>query len=143
MTVTCYNNASPVNKIGKTLTQVNQYAGSLRGPCDIINPVITLETGNIAQTVNYAYIAEFGRYYFIGNMTYDKTGLVTIHCTIDAVETYKNQIKNLTAVIERQENIYDLYLNDPIFRADQQTHTQFIEFANGFGTTPTVLLSTI
>lgn len=143
MNITAYTNNSPPNKINKSLTQIATYTGTLRGPCSLISPSITLQTATFNPLVNYIYITEYARYYYINDYTIEVNGLYTINCSVDATESFKNQILALTGVIERQEKIYDLYLNDPIFRADQQTHTQFIEFTNGFETTPTILLTTI
>ena len=143
MTVTGYLNTSPPNKLGKSITQTAVYNGTLRGECSVMTPVITLQANNLAESTNYFYIAEFNRYYYVQDQTYNVNGLVVVHLVVDPLMSYKNQILNLTGVIERQEKIYDMYLQDPIFRADQQTHTQFMDFESGFSTTPTVLLSTI
>ena len=143
MTITGYYNSSPPNKINKALTSLATYEGSLKQSCSTTAPVITIQLASVPNNLNYCYIAEFQRFYFITDITYEITGLYTITCSIDPIESFKTQILALTAVIERQEKQYNLYLKDPMFRTEQPTHTQFIEFTNGFGTDPVVLLSTI
>lgn len=143
MTINCYTNNSPPNKIGKTLVSVGTYTGYLRDSCSITAPTFTLETNSLPVNVNYFYVVEYDRYYFVDTIVLNINGLYEIHGSVDVVESFKTEILNLTGIIERQENVYDMYLADPIFRTDQNTHTQFFEFDNGFGSTPTILLSTI
>ena len=70
MTIRLYNNVSDKNVVDKQLTQVgNDITGTLRDDCSVVDPVIAIEgiAANI-NGVNYAYIPEFNRYYYINNI---------------------------------------------------------------------------
>ena len=60
----------------------------------------------------YNNVHTFEKAYFINNIV-EKTGRVfEIACHVDALHTYKGNIKQLTALILRQENIYRPYIED-------------------------------
>ena len=111
MNITLYNNSSPKIQIGKNLTVVKSMTGELREECDMINPSILIENAGVISA-NYAYIPEFGRYYFITKITSVRKDLWRVDMHVDVRETYKNQIKANTAVVARSSGYYNLYLPD-------------------------------
>ena len=52
-----------------------------------------------------------------------------IHC--GACMTNRKEIKNLKGVLERQENLYNTYLNDPLYKCYNNTRTQVLHFPSG------------
>ena len=52
---------------------------------------------------------------------------------MDVLETYKNGIKSNKAVIKRQQNIFNLYLNDPDFITYNNDKIQTLQIKNGAG----------
>lgn len=109
--LTLYNNKSEPNRIGKELEVVETFQGSLKDETSIINPVIEVKT-NIVPLSNYAYIPDFGRYYFITDIISIRNGLWAITMKSDPLESFKSEIKACNAVIARQEFLYNLYLED-------------------------------
>lgn len=81
-----------------------QMTGTLKEPCSILNPVIsiqTIPTGNGAPTsLSYAYIPAFHRYYFVNDWEWN-TGLWTVSMSCDVLASYKDAIGNSSAYIER------------------------------------------
>ena len=67
---------------------------------------------NEPQNFNYAYIQEFNRYYYVGNITTLINGMWELDCRVDVLMSYRHKIRQLNAVIARQENLYNLYLED-------------------------------
>ena len=63
------------------------------------NPA-TGESYNPANGINYAYIPEFARYYWINSWTYD-SGMWYADMTVDALATYRTAIGETTAFVER------------------------------------------
>ena len=143
MTVIAYTNNSEINRVGKSLTQVASYTGSLKGACDVLSPVITLQLNAVPTNVNYMYVEEFSRYYFVTGWTVEITGLVTVSLSVDVLETYKELIKATRAIIERQEKKYNVYLPDGAFRAEQKTQSQIVAFPQGFSKSSSILLHVI
>ena len=62
---------------------------------------------------NYMYISEFDRYYFIDDIRSTHNNIWEISAHVDVLETYKDQILSNQAVIRRQTNKFNTYLNDP------------------------------
>ena len=131
MNLTLYKNTSEKVKVGKTLTSASTHTGTLREGCEVVNPSIILEGDNLSD-FNYMYIPEFHRYYFITGITSIKKGLWQIDGHCDVLETYKEQIKSQKAVVERQENEYNLYLNDPEWKVYKNKQVLTREFSSGF-----------
>lgn len=134
MTIKFYENLSDKNHVDKVITQVGtDITGTLRDDCSIINPVLQLEnfSGLDLTRVNYAYIVEFGRYYYINNITL-KNKLYEISMHVDVLMSYKNSIRTNTAVVSRQENHYNLYLQDGVFKTEAFPHIQIVQFPDGF-----------
>lgn len=68
----------------------------LKEGTDIMNPVLILKgitsyTGN-----NYAFISDFGRYYFINKVEYETGDRILLYLTEDCLGTYKSQITSIT-----------------------------------------------
>lgn len=119
-------NSSPANKVDKEIdidTPITA-TGTLRSGCSIIDPVIIVERGEgldlefIAHR-NYLWIEEFKRYYYITNIISPYQGLWELHCHVDVLMSWKEQIRAQTAVVSRQESKYNLLLDDGIFMTYQ------------------------
>lgn len=133
MTIKLYINRSDKNVLDKNLTQVGgDITGTLREDCSVVNPVISIEglDSNITG-VNYAYISEFGRYYYINNIVC-KGKLFELNMHVDVLKTYAQEIRENKAVISRQQNRYNLYLQDGVFKTSAFPHIQVAQFPNGF-----------
>lgn len=103
MNIILYNNKSPKNKIGKTLTNPNTITGSLRGETSTTNVQMLLNIVNL-NPYNYLYIADFGKYYFITNVISVRTGLWLITASIDVLESFKAEILSLDVILSNTES---------------------------------------
>ena len=134
MTIKLYANQSENNKVDKTIGQLgNDITGTLREDCSVINPVIKIEglEADYLKHANYAYIPDFGRYYYINNIVC--TGhLYELHMHVDVLMTYKAGIRACQAVVARQEKQYNLYLQDGVFKTYADPHIEIKQFPNGF-----------
>lgn len=131
MTVILYQNTSAPNYVNKNLTVVEELTGTLREPTSIVDPVITIERPSPVG-FNYVQIPEFNRYYYVTGVSSVSNGLVSISLHCDVLMTYADGIKSCNAIIKRQENKFNLYLDDGIFKAYQNTKHKIIAFPNGF-----------
>lgn len=119
MTVTLYHNTSDSNYLDKSLSEIITVSGNLRDSCSILEPTIMLNTSNIA-TANYMYIPEFERYYYITNIVAVRMGLWAVSGHVDVLYTYRNAIRRCGAIVARQQNLYNLYLDDDKFLVNAQ-----------------------
>ena len=134
MTIKFYKNLSEKNHLDKDITQMGtDVTGTLREECSVIDPVIKIEsfTSFDFTQCNYAYITEFGRYYFINNIVL-KGNLYEVHMHVDVLSTYKDVIRANSAVVARQQYKYNLYLQDGNFKTEAFPHMQVIQFPGGF-----------
>ena len=126
--------------VNKTFNVVKELNGFLRENCDILNPVITIQTSN-PTSYNYCYIPSFGRYYYITNFTSLKNNIWEIHLKIDVLKTYANDIKNHSAIIERQSYKYNVYQNDNEFISLNYKKIVTKEFPTGFTKNGSIVLT--
>lgn len=138
-------NNSPSSFVNKELQNIGDFDGVLREEANIIDPIVVLQNETAAQIIssaNYAYIAEFGRYYYIVNITSVSTGLWELELHVDVLMSYKSQILAQTAVVARQENRRNMYLDDGWFMAYQNPiiQTKYFSATAPFETQEFVLL---
>lgn len=119
--------------------------GTLRDGSSLIDPVILIEAnapGFHANGYNYCYVEEFGRYYYITNIISTNHTLWEIHCHVDVLMSYQEQIRAQTAIVARQESQYNLMLDDGIFMVYQnpKIQTKTFSVADPFETQEFVLV---
>ena len=124
MSITIYTNSSDKKVIGKTLTQISVNPYVLLENCSIITPQVKLKFNSAILSANYAYIEEFHRYYFIDDVTILSGAILQLNLSIDVLETYKTQIKALTCIVKRNTNVFNKYLDDPYFQAQNKKQIQ-------------------
>lgn len=112
MTITLYKNLSEPNVVDKVINELGTMSGTLREGTSVTSPSIKIESDATIQNVNYIYIDEFARFYFVGDIVNIRNNLWELACHVDVLSTYKMQLRQLSAVIGRQENNYNLYLED-------------------------------
>lgn len=133
MVIDLYINSSENNRVSKVLSDKFELTGTLRGETNVINPEILIEHTN-PTGYNYAYIPEFNRYYFINEFTAVRNGLWRVRLAVDVLETYKTQIKQMPAIIDKQQNKgnSNLYLNDGSYVIDSRSYNTILNFSGGF-----------
>lgn len=119
-------------KVDKTFTPTATYECVLKDGTSVENPVLLLNTSNISGC-NYMYIQDFGRYYFINDVVSVRNGLWEVHGHVDVLKTYSSGIKGCTATLKRQENLFNMYLDDPEFKTynKSQIVTKMFSGASG------------
>ena len=127
-TVTLYVSGSPVEKIGKSLSSGSDFSCELKDDTSILNPKIKIYSTSNLSGFNYMYISEFGRYYYINDISSPRNNEWDISAHVDVLETYKDGILTNSAVIRRQQNQYNLYLDDPDFMSYNYDRIQTIKF---------------
>lgn len=133
MDIVLMNNASPTNAVTKQLTTLATATGYLRDTSSIIEPIFMVE-GDVAtwSNLNYCYIASFGRYYFVNNIVSIRSGIFEVHCKVDVLMSFANQIKGHSALVRRQQQQYNLLINDGSIRTYANAHSLTYAFPNGF-----------
>ena len=133
-------NQSEKNKIDKDVTTLATITGTLRQETSIIDPVFIV-AGDLDDfiDVNYLTVDSFGRSYFVNNIRSVRSGLVELTCHVDVLSSFAAAIRSNTAIIRRQENNWNLYLNDGTFKVYQNPIVLTKAFPSGFTTQEYVL----
>lgn len=133
-------NNSERNRLTKDTKTIMTVSGVLKEETSIIDPVIKIECElSVITGCNYLSIPSFGRSYFVNDIRSIRNGLVEVSCHVDVLSTYADQIKNNTGIIKRQENEWNLYLNDGTFKVYQNPNVLTKAFPSGFTTQEFVL----
>lgn len=140
--ITLQNNTSPLNKLGKTVSTITSLTGTLKNESDIINPEILVETTvDSIKNANYLTISDFGRKYFIEEIESIRNNLWLIRAHVDVLDSFQSAIKNNQAVVLRQENNFNLLLNDGVFKCKQNPQIVHRIFPSGLGAFNYILIT--
>lgn len=100
-------------------------------------PVVQLERSvldNVPDTWNYAYIAIFGRYYFVTNVTWEEC-FWEIQMEVDVLASYRTQIGNSSHYVLRTNSNttnYDPMITDVMYPATNDVSLYQYELLSGF-----------
>ena len=144
MTINFYINKSEKEKFDKSLTNEKSLTGFLKQATSVINPVITIEIENPSQ-YNYCHIPQFHRYYFINDMINIRNNIWEIHMHVDALSSFKSQIRANKAIVEKSEQTASSneYFNDgSTFYHDSREYNEIAMFQRGIDTAPSYILIT-
>ena len=149
-------NLSPENQLTKNVSDLITLSGILREDrTDIINPVVLVETEyEKMAAVNYAFINLFNRSYFVTKLEImrsykpdEETPRVityALHLKVDVLSSFASAIRSNTAIIKRNENAYNIRVNDGVFTVRQDPHIVYRKFigpAGGGFTAPEFVLA--
>lgn len=120
MVVKFYRNKSDERVLTKTLD--SEYTLSnvkLLEVTDILHPKLKVKSAaGVLTTYNYMYIPDYGRYYFIEELTADN-GYSYVTARVDVLMSHAAALKNCSCIAERQQSEYNFYLNDEQFKTLQ------------------------
>lgn len=136
MLVTLYNNASDNRVVHKSISQIGgQRLCQVTENCDITNPRIILNMLPADIHANYMYIPDFGRYYYITEITIlnGNQTEITGHC--DVLMSFWNNFKNSQCTAGRSSSNYDDYIDDPMVTIKDTYRTESRRLSGEF--TPT------
>lgn len=139
-TVALQSNSSPKNQLDKSVSGVLSVSGTLKEGTSVIDPVILVQAPlSTLVNANYMTISAFGRSYFITDIRSIRNDLVEISGHVDVLSTYAAGIRGNNAIIYRQENDWNLYLDDGSFQIYQNPSVLTRPFPSGFSTLEFVL----
>lgn len=128
-------NMSDIRQLSKSVVDIISLSGVLKDETSIINPIIRVEASLDSLTqCNYMTIDTFNRKYFITDIRSITNNIVEISGHVDVLSTYADQIRLNNAIIKKQENAYNLYLNDSSLKVYQNPRVVTKVFPGGFTT---------
>lgn len=130
ISVKLMHNSSPVEKIGKNLDAGTEFTCDLKADTSVLKPTLILQSASSLAGFNYMYIQDFNRYYFIDDIVSKNNVIWEVSGHVDVLQTYKAGILSNTAVLRRQQNKYNTYLNDdkwPVYTYDDVITFKFTD----------------
>ena len=114
MTLELMNTNADKRYLSKSTSLIKKVTCKIKEGTSIINPTVIIKklSDNHIRKCNYAHISEFGRYYFINDITEAPANQLEISMHVDVLKTYASQIRGISTLILRQENIYSPYYED-------------------------------
>lgn len=145
MTITLYSTSSPAKTVTKQLSNAKQCTGAFRdrdNPSDR-NPVIVIEGArNTLNSYNYAYIPDFGAYYFIREKNAVSANTTELIMKKDVLMTFDVGIRNQSAIINRQasSSYSDVDLDDEMLVV-KRSEIETLTLSNYGNHTATIVLA--
>lgn len=128
MNVVFYSTSDDSLKVNKSLTLIGSYNCQLKEVCSVNNPGFEISMNTNLLNANYAYVADFHRYYFIKITILDGTRLL-IEGSVDRLMSFIQPNRaGLAGYVERNENDYNVRLvdNQAVFTNDRDIITRTI-----------------
>ena len=121
---------SPVNKVDKTFTGSSEsFDVVLKDSTDIFKPTFLIQTSADIWMFNYIDAkSSLGRYYFVTDVRSVGNNRYEVDAKTDVLSTWKSEIRGNSAVIKRQQNTFNLYLDDPEFHVYNYENIQTLQF---------------
>lgn len=120
-----------VRKLDKSFNVVDSVSARIKEPCDILYPTFILNYDARFANCNYLKVPEWNRSYYIDNITLSSGGTMVLNCVVDVLDSFKNEIRNLTVNVSVNENsdFSDISDNNVTIASSEETVT--LELKNG------------
>lgn len=106
---------------------MKRVTATAKGDISVISPVLILNFTDMTE-INYCYITELNRYYYIKNFTYLTGKRIQLNLEIDVLMSYANEIKALKVNVLRYSAIRPTYISDGRIPLYSNTKQYVIEF---------------
>ena len=112
ITVKLYKVGSDTRDIPKVIPDATvELSGSYRDAPDVIRPVIRCN-GHFPGNVNYAYIAENNRYYYIKEMEQVTKDITDLTLEVDPLQSWYTLFRTAPIIAARSDSGYNAYIVD-------------------------------
>lgn len=127
-----YNNKSDERYVNKTLElKHNNVDIKIKNDAELVRPILILQSGLLTPSVNYVWIENFGRYYFIRDIKLTQ-GMVEVSCECDVLSSFKSALLKQNVIVARQENKFNMYLEDSKYNILSSNAVRTVQFPSGF-----------
>lgn len=143
MNVVFYNHSKRSNST-KLPTEGVTIPCVLKDGCSVISPILEIKTAT-RPNYNYAYISDFGRYYYVDDWTYYR-GIWNCSLSVDVLTSWRSNVLNTTAYVEYSSSNYSLDYTDTRVMSTQEKEvvlTQTPSELSIFSSTGCYILSVI
>lgn len=113
MEMILYKTADSENVINKTKVEIHRTNIELKKTISVVTPTIVLNNLSTVHLLksNYCYLEKFNRFYFIRDITVDRT-VIHLDLECDVLESFKTEILNSEVEINRKLGVGEYYANN-------------------------------
>ena len=144
MKVRFYSISDDARVVNKTIPEsYTQKDCELWDSCNIRRPMLKLKYDSTLATKNYAYISDWGRYYYVSPADIDNGREMYLQLEEDVLKSWQTDIENLRCTIVRtaQNGKSNLYLDDGKFKILNYPRIQTKKFPNSLNKTMKYVLT--
>lgn len=114
MNIDLYLNKSDSRKVYKDIAQIGTTKSiQILESCSIENPVMMVQMNDSLYSANYAYIAKFGRYYYITDKTIVEGNKCRLSLKSDVLKNFFNACGLSPVIAKRSSSHPDYRIADP------------------------------
>ena len=130
ISIITYNNYSDPKVVAKRKTQIQSATCDFYGDFEVNGGDVILND-QTSQNCNYAYISQFGRYYFASpEVLHD--GRLVLHLKSDPLSSFWDDVKKSPCVANRSASNYDPYLQDDFVSIKEKTNSSVRRLSGQF-----------
>ena len=130
--INLYINSSDNNVVDKSLSTVfSNVAYEFKTDTSQTNPILIIDRNYWNEKINYVYVDELKRYYYVKDVVFSTGKLIMLVCSVDVLMSFKTELKKETAILDRQEELANLYFNDSELPIENRITQTFKLFPNG------------
>lgn len=136
MTLTLYRTTSEAKDVNKVLTTIGTYNAEPIVPTSMTAPAVYItlpeSTAGHFPGGNYAYIAEWNRYYYMDAPVWLSDGVWQVQLRCDVLMSHRAGIRSQSAYVARAASEYDLSISDtaaPVYVGLQRNVTNLVSAA--------------
>lgn len=125
-------------------TPLSPYNGTLRAESSILEPIFIIQSVDDDNTfswahINYFYVPQWDRYYYITDITVVNKGIYRISGKVDVLMSFADEIDKCAGIAQNNEYDWNMYLDDGSCKVYQDGVIEILDFDVAFNTNQFIL----
>lgn len=129
-TITFYSTSDDSRVLNKSLSGATNRECNIYGDITLGQPSFLVAYDEALFSKNYLYWPLVNRYYYITNITGSKGERLLITAKVDPLMSFRNQIENLSCVIDRAASNRSKWIDDNAYPMEASTQVQNYQFSS-------------
>lgn len=129
-TITFYSTSDDSRVLNKSLSGATNRECNIYGDITLGQPSFLVAYDEALFSKNYLYWPLVNRYYYITNITGSKGERLLITAKVDPLMSFRNQIENLSCVIDRAASNRSKWIDDNVYPMEASTQVQNYQFSS-------------
>lgn len=134
--------ADEAHRVTKTVTTLKTLTAHIKENTSIVDPTFIIDNPG-SVNFNYIKVTEWGRHYFVRDITALTGNRLAVSCHVDVLSTYASGIKACEAIIDKQQGdrMTSPYIDDGSYVMTCDKVIQSYNWPNGFNQHTTIVIT--